>query len=234
MSFADQTGTTEPQATPEDQTTQTQPFMVVGERAFSSQEDVVTKIQHADNHIKNIEQQNAAYLQQIEDLQRKVAESSKIDDVLAKVTPQSDQPSTTQQPTVSASPEDVVNQVLNALDTRNQAKTAKQNQDEMVALASEHYGSTYQTSVEKIAGELGMNMQDVDKLAGDNPKVFKQLFIKGAKVTSQDVSFTGSDVNSAVGNTQAQQKRVSLLDMPKSKDRAAAIQARMAQYMQNQ
>jgi len=236
MSFADQTGTNsqQTQAEPQVNEQQTSPFLVVGERAFTSQEDVAKKIQHADSHIQTIEQQNAAYLQQIEELQRKVQEASKIDDVLAKVGQPQQGETPAQKPSATVDPNELVSQVLNTLDSRNQEQQKKANLAEMESLAKQHYGDTMETSMTKIASELGMDMKSVDELASTNPKAFKQLFIKGDKVASKDSSFTGSDVSSAVAQQQAQPKRQSLLNMPKAKDRAALIQARMAQYIQNQ
>ena len=228
MSFEDQSNSTQQQSQEGNQS-----FLQVGDRTYSSADDVVKKIQHADQHISTIEQQNQSYLQQIEELQAKLAEASKVDQVLETLKNQGTTEPKSAEPTQPVNPTDLVDQVVQTLDQRSQAEKVKDNVKAAEAKMQEVYGDKWLEVAQQKAKELGMTMGQVDAMAGRSYKAWERLFVGDVASGSNNTSMT-PDVNSAAARAAAdanKPQRKSLLDTYRTKDRAAAVQERMKQYM---
>ena len=81
--------------TPEPITPADQPVaLIVGDRAFTTMDDVKTKIANADAHIGNIETENASMRAELDAVKAELATATSLDEVLARKEAQGTVPNT--------------------------------------------------------------------------------------------------------------------------------------------
>lgn len=164
----------------------------VGERSFDA-ESAATKIEAADSHIRTIEQENQEYKDRLAALEAQVAQSTKIDEALAKLQQQPTQESQAQGVTPSVSEEQIgaiaakqmeeylANQKLE--EDRKAAETlAEQTFRETGEALASMYGDKVDDAVKAKAESLGINPNDLYEMAR-SPKTAKVL-LETLKVNS--------------------------------------------------
>ena len=168
-------------------TTGNDTFLVVGERAFKDQESVVMHIDSAQTHIKTLESENAGFkekqqamLDRMQELEDKLAESSKIDEVLKQVS-ENGNPTKVTEPTAptsnSLSAEDINNAVDARLTAMERQRAQKANVDVCLAKAKEAFGDSMDSEIAKAAEALDMTVAEAAKLAGERPVAFMKLYL---------------------------------------------------------
>lgn len=211
---------TDPQATPEAQESATntvQPSdqeavaLVVGERAFRTMDDVRNKITNQDEFIEQLKAENA----QLREFQESVKEVESVKDVL------------TSKETKGLTPEEVDALLESKLGAREQEAAQKANLSQSFQAAKDAYGDDFVSIVQKQAEELGLSGQQIDEMAGSNPKLFARTFLQKAEAKKPQSTFNSS-VRTSNFQAEPEAPRVDLLNMT-SKQRVAATIAALEQ-----
>jgi len=183
MSFQDQENT---------QQSTDQLTFSVGERSFNA-ESAATKIEAADNHIKTIEQENQEYKDRLAALEAQVAQSTKIDDALAKLQQQQSQESQATDVTPSVSEEQIGAIATKQMEEYLAQQRAAEQQKAAETLAEttfretskvleQQYGDKVNEAVQAKAAELGCTMADMDRLAKD--PIQSKLLLESMKAST--------------------------------------------------
>ncbi len=168
---------TDPQATaaaPEgvasnqDQSSDQNVALIVGERAFTTMEDVKTKIVNADQHINDIEAENATLRTQLDEANVKLETSTSLDEVLKSKEDNKD---------VGLTPDQIKELVGGEVTNISKANTRDANRAQCLGKAEESYGKDFIVKMQEVATSVGMNMEEVDKMAESNPKLFARTFL---------------------------------------------------------
>ena len=177
MSFQDQENTQE--------TNTDQLSFKVGEREYNV-ESATTKIEHSNQHINTIESENQGYKDRIAALEAQVAQSTKIDDALAKLQQQQTQESQPTEVTPSVSEEQIgaiatkkmeeylAQQRVSELSER----TFKETGEKLTAI----YGDNTDKAMTDKAAELGITPQAIFDMA-KNPAT-ASLLLESMKAPS--------------------------------------------------
>lgn len=162
-------------------------------------EEIIKRDKHAQAHIKTLEQEAAERKARLEELeaeaQRYKAEIDKMgsfEELLEQKlqTPVNKEDKPVDQPAVN--PDDVAAQVMERLQKAEAQKQYEANLASAMEEAKQRYGSdNFLKEVQNRANELGMSIDDVDKLAGSQPRVFKELFIGSTKDVPKRPSVSG-------------------------------------------
>ena len=156
----------------------------VGDRQYDA-EGAINKIENADNHITKIESENQGYKDRLAALEAQVAQSTKIDDALAKLNQQQTQESQPTEVTASVSEEQIgaiaTQQMEQYLATKqaNDAQVAAQalSQDTFTQTGEQLtaiYGDKTDEAMAAKAAELGISTQAIFDMA-KNPATAKML-----------------------------------------------------------
>lgn len=193
--------------------------LVVGERAYRTMDDVVNKITNADEHISNIESENQAMRERIEELKAQVERGNTVDDLLQA-----------KESANALTPEQVAEiSRQEALSLREQ-DTRNTNLSECMDKAQELYGEEFKTEINKTASELGLTIEQVDKMAGDNPALFARTFLPAKpRVAPAESHRSSIRTNNFQEAPPAPEKNI--FDMT-SKERAAYTLAKLEQAAQ--
>lgn len=226
MSFQEgQTTTTTTETTFTGEQPNTTPYLTVGDRVFKSPDDVVSKIQHADNHIQRLEEERQAdqealvkALEQIEALKTEASNSSKVDELLTKLNTGGTRTENLNVP----STKDLVQAVMNELKQGETKAKLQQNLNLSMQKAKEAYGDQMISKVKEQAENLGMTLAQVDEMASKAPEAFSRLFITQQAVPTR----TGSVNLSGLGAVKDKQATPSFTKM-KASERAAYIKSKL-------
>jgi len=169
-------------------------FEFIGEgRQYADQNAALSSIPHKDTHIARIEQENA-------EMRAKLAESKKLEDVLAAMNSSSNQapdaqmnaPQGTQ--VENTTPQDMAEIVKSVLQEERDASKAESN----VAAANKFMFDTFGDKAQEVAtskaAELGMSIDDLKGLALRSPVAYQALFKQNSTVDTGTRSSQG-DVN---------------------------------------
>ena len=122
----------------------------IGERSFNAEQAAI-KIQAADTHIETIESENKGYKEKLAALEAQVAQSTKIDEALAKLTQQQSQENQTTEVTPSVSEEQI-----GAIATRQiEDFLANQRVEQSQASAKDLADKTFQETGDKLTAIYG-------------------------------------------------------------------------------
>lgn len=204
------------------------PFFQAGERVFKSQEDLARHIDHAQAHIKKLEEdfENASKLLSLQEQQ--LGKASKIDDILNAVAQQ--KTSGNAQETPKFSKEDIIAEALKTFEQRQIESTIKEQEEANYRLVSETLYSVYSDKtdevVRKVAEENGMSFEESMEYARRYPKAFMKMFDTPAKPSGRP---NLSSVNTqSFANVPGSGPRKSIMEM-NSRERAAEVQRRLAE-----
>ncbi len=199
LNGADQTP---PQENPQPQAQADQPFLVLGERVFKTQEEVTTKLESADMFIEQLKQENA-------DMRSQLESAAKVEDVLGALKNQ--EPQQVTQPVVpevhtpsqdEPSVEELVQQALvKSKATELEEANISSARSAFTGKFGEKSGEVYQNKLK----ELGMSDDVASTLAKTSPEAFKALFV-GTPTQAPTGSIAASTgVNTAALSTQPEQ-----------------------------
>lgn len=142
--------------------------LIIGERAFATMDDVKTKIVNADQHINDIESENATLRSQLDEANTKLQTATSLDEVLKSKEDNKDDGLTQDQI------KELVGEQVSTLRTED---TVNNNRVSCIGKAKEAYGEDFIVKMQGMAGDLGLTMDDVDRMAGDNPRLFSRTFL---------------------------------------------------------
>ncbi len=150
--------------------------LIVGERAFATMDDVKTKITNQDSHISNIETENATLRAQLETANHSLETATSLDEVLKSKEELKDS---------GLSPDQIKELVGQQVGTLRAGELTDTNRTNCISKAEKAYGENFIVKMQEQATELGLTMDDVDKMAGENPRLFNKTFLP---TTSQPVA----------------------------------------------
>lgn len=204
---------------------QTQVFQI-GDRSYNNAE-VVNKIQNADSHIATLESENAANKALIAELQSKAESSSKVDDLLEKLSQGKKEEQTAPASTPDLNVKDIVAQVKSEFTEESNAIKQSANMTKSMAAAEEKLGEGYAKLVMSKASELGMSGSEVDSMAKKNPSAFAKLFLDIE--TKHAPGVNESTVNTLVhqGNKEENLHSNGFMKMRTIQGKAGEVQRRM-------
>lgn len=214
---------TDPQA-PESGQEQSDDWLVIGDRKYDKR-DAETKIVHADNHIKTLEQELA-------DLRSKLDQAEterKREMVRENIEQPVKETSTAEQKTPESSTDDLeskLSEMVGKFFTQKEQETVKQqNLTASVAKAQSKYGSAYQQKLLEIGKGLGMEKEEIAELASTKPQVFERLFdLQGVKpAPSQRVPESNSVAPRPQDADPFKQAAATVLTSKSSRERNQAI-----------
>lgn len=199
-------------------------FLIVGERAFRSRDDVIKNIEHSQNHISTLESERAEERKIIDQLRQENENLRKAAEAVGSKGNEGE--------TANLSNDELVKRAaeMAAQSMRDQESAAQQkkNLDGCVAIAKETYGDNYTKTVTDKANELGMTIAEVDALASRAPQAWEKLFIGE---TQSDSSFQPSqgNVQSSVAQQKPnQQQPQNIMKIRTEKGRMDYVRERMA------
>lgn len=206
-----------------------EPFLAVGDRVFSTKEDVANNIESAQTHIQKLEQdfENATKL--IDRQSELLEKSRRVDDILDAVKKQ--EPSGDAESTTQLSEEDVINKALSAFEQRQIEQTmqqeAERNWNQVTSALTQAYGDKTDEVVQKVAADNGMTLEDAASMARSYPKVFLKMFDAGSKPNPKPNT---SSVNTeAFANQPSRPPRKSIMNMS-ARERAQYVQQRLQEF----
>lgn len=195
---------------PQQEQANTAPLFQVGERTYGV-EEAKTKIEHADQHINQIQSENATLKEEMATLKAQLESSSKLDQVLeaiqAKGTPSS---SPAENTTQAVDKDTLITELMSQLtpkigETLSQAelqKKAEANLQTSIQLAQSKYGKEYEAQLRKIGSELGYDDKGIQDLASSKPEAFKRMFnLEQVKVVNNSAPSSTVSTHGVQSNT---------------------------------
>jgi hypothetical protein len=165
-----------------------QAFLEVGDRKFSSPDEVVTKITNQDQFIETLKQERDQdrsllndLLEQMTALKNNSVDQSTFEQLLERKQQQQD-PEPEKGVSVPTS-DDITERVMQELTARQQQEAQATNLQNAMAKAKNTFGEGYKDAVLNTAQSLGLTGADVDEMAESKPKLFESLFLKQAAPT---------------------------------------------------
>lgn len=204
-------------------------FLIVGERAFATKEDVTKNITNAQSHIKTIETENAQLREKTQNLTQEVERLKLAVEGMQQGGKETSTAGKDDQ-TGNLSKEElvtaVVQQVRSTMTSEQRETVRTNNINTVFAEAKTAYGDKVYEKVGAKATELHMTPKDVDEMAMNNPAVFRQLFLptNGTQQSHQ----SGGSVNTASLNGDDKQKTPFNVTKHSSKEIADEVQRRLA------
>jgi len=157
------------------QDTQTKPFEIpteaqdlVGEgKKYSSAEEALRSVPHAQQHIKTLEEEMA---QLKEELAKRKTTQELLDEIKSGVRPVEN---TTQE--VGLNQDNIMELVNQTLKQNEQKKTAQANASQVASKFSEKYGSNAETVYNSLAKDLNLTPKKLNELAATSPNLVLRL-----------------------------------------------------------
>ena len=193
-------------------------------------EAAAKKIEHADTHIKTLEQENAEkdaatlkLLERIEALESQRNHTDALDKLIAEAKPPEIIPEPPQIQEVSK--EELVQATLDTIKGEQVKAQQESNLSACVQEAMGAYGDAYGIRVDEVAAKHSLTNDQVLELAKNQPSVFRSVFLpEGASNKTPDV--TRSSVSGIATRITEAPKPKSYLRMS-AKERSAEINRRM-------
>lgn len=164
--------------------------LVGDDKKFKTISDLVKSFQHKEDHIKKIEQENAAYRESL-------AKKKETEELLEQLKNERLQASDQNVKGVDSK------EVATIVEQLFQERSAKQQQEvnakTVIEAFKASYGDSAKVEYEKLATDLGMTLKELDRLAYTAPKTVLKLISKSSTSNGGRIE---SSVNNAGANTQ--------------------------------
>jgi len=203
-----------------------------GDRTFKSQDDVVSHIQHSQNHIATLEAENADLRSKLEAANAKLGElddlKQQVNDLMNQMQEDPQQQQSSQTGPISV--EEVVKTVKGELEKDATESTRVENWNKAKTAAHEKWGDEYLTKVQERASAIGLSVEDIDDMAKNKPMAFRRIILEEQERAAPErpSPFAESSVNVPGGNQQPQlPKPQTPFTKLSTKDRAAEVQRRL-------
>lgn len=202
----------------------TQVFLVAGERAFRSADDVVTHVTHAQNHISTLEEERKSDREKLESQTKEIARLKLIEESLVPGHTTDRKPAETPQVSTEQMAAQAATLAVGLLAETKAKELQQSNLADVEALAKQSYGDTYATEVVKIGAAIGMTPEAIDDLGRTSPDAFKKLFIPSSAQAQHQPS--RSTVQVSEQQTSPVDKPFNVVKM-RERERLTAVAERM-------
>lgn len=170
--------------------TEVSEFVGTGKK-YSSVEDALKSVPHAQGHIKKLEEEMAQ-------LREELSKRKAVEEVISEFRNSSTKENDSETPQSNLSQEQLMEMVSYVVNTNETKKTAKQNTDKVVAKFTEKFGEKAESEYVRIAQENGLDVNTMNALAARSPDALLKL----AGIVSSPSASTAGHVSSSV-NTEA-------------------------------
>lgn len=208
------------------------PFLQAAGRVFDDPDTAAKHIQAEQDHIKSLENEARDKDTLIAELEKRLEQSTTLEQVVQKVTSQSGNPTNTQ----GVSKDEILSAAVEeAKKVFKQERTKELEEQNMVnckKLAQEAFGNEQaDQKINEIAEKLGVDFDFAIKTAKSNPVLFRTLFVPQQKQAGSGGAETMATLQS--GGLQSnkggqQQERKPFMKMS-MKERAQTVKARLAE-----
>lgn len=176
-------------------------YLVVGDRAFKTQEDVIKHIANAQGHIATLEQERVTDREANSQLTEEVGNLSKIVDAIPRQDANQSNSGNDSQ-TENLSSEELIKRTVELVKGSIQSDATATQQNTNLSTcetkAKELYGDQFQETVLGLGKKLGMNGAQVDALGKDSPDAFARLFLNAEHGSSSMPAHEGGMNSSAL------------------------------------
>lgn len=188
------------------QDTQAKPFEIPTEaqdlvgkgKKYSSAEEALRSVPHAQEHIKTLEEEMA---QLKEELSKRKTTQELLDEIKSGVQPVEN---TTQE--VGLNQDNIMELVNQTLKQNEQKKTAQANASQVASKFSEKYGSNAETVYNSLAKDLNLSPQKLNELAATSPNLVLRLADLEPNVKTNVSKSSGSVNTEALAQNKAPQE----------------------------
>lgn len=208
--------------------------LIIGDRVYRTTDDIAKKIQHADEHISRLEQENADFRAKLEEALRKASEARSVDDVLEAINSSKKQEGQVAQP-ATIDPEELARKAAQFVESSIEERSRKQREDDnfnqVSSALTKAFGDKADEQVKKIAAESDMTFDEAVLLARTKPRAFMKLF---NVEPSQGVQPSTSSVNTMAMGINNTQKPQSIMSTGSTNKRVAIYEERLRQKLAGQ
>lgn len=187
-------------------------------KEFNLTEDQLQKIlkqnSHAQDHIKNIENENAELRERILSLSKELEQSTQFDDLLEGLASQGRSSNTSEQtaPVLDKNQllRELKNEIFNELTAAQTKALEEQNMIAAKNYLTERFGDNVSKEMSVIAEELSLSPQYIDQLASTSPKAFEKM-IESVRPKTNKTTFSPTQTSfrtNPVDNTEVDLARV--------------------------
>lgn len=157
-----------------------------GTQKYGTVEDALKGAKHAQEHIPQLKSQNSTLEAENIALKAQVAQQGTLEDVVSRLTAQSNQPDAGSPPALPAGmTEESVVQLINNIKVNDQAVSNEKSVQEILV---EKFGSKANEMVQAKAQEMGTTVQHLQEIARTSPTMALSLFQAAPTQTTQSVS----------------------------------------------
>jgi hypothetical protein len=150
-------------------------------------DDVKTKIVNADTHIGNIETENASMRAELDAVKAELATATSLEEVLNSKDTKGN----------TLSQDDISKLVREQVSTLKSDEVSNTNREGCIAQAQSAYGEDFIVKMQDIATDLGLTMDDVDVMAGSNPRLFTKTFLPTTPTVATPTSTHASTIRTS-------------------------------------
>ena len=207
-----------------------QPFLVIDDRVFHTQEDVIKYYKNANSHISKLEQEAKARAEEEEALRKAAEDNLSARELLEGIRkastskPSSETPSMSQEEIVAETVRIAKQEMSEQLKSEAQKALEEKHLAEATEKAKQCYGSEYLDKVLEVGKQHGLNGAQITNLAKVSPDAFAKLFLPEQKETAGP---TSTEFNTSSFNQQSNDKPVPFMKMITVSEKAAEVQRRI-------
>lgn len=142
--------------------------------------DIAKSKAFSDQHIDRIEKENSDWRTQYSDLQQKYNTGQKLEELLDKwdqrQPPSREQPESNEEVQPSYDPNEIESLISSKIQQNEQQKKEQDNYNRVRDRLTEHFGRNYKDALKEHADSLGLNDDDINRMAKTNPNLFFKTF----------------------------------------------------------
>lgn len=166
----------------------------VGDREYNA-ESASKKILNADEHISNLEKENA-------EMRKKLLEATTLDAVLQSMNKNGEKPTA---PTPAVDTPDIETLVERTINQRELQRTRTANVMQVDKLIKERYGEQAKTVLQQKLSSVGLDVNSAMEIAAKSPKAFMKMFDEGGSDPKPSVPNHGTQHTQNMGNDSIQE-----------------------------
>jgi hypothetical protein len=171
-----------------------------GTNKYSSVEDALKAIPHANSHISSLESENKRKSEELNAIREELAKYKGAAEALDRIAPKEQEAS---QPAPQLEPEALEGMFESYLTKKQQQELAASNGKQVASALTEKFGEKAQEVFEQAAQENGLSSEDLQQLARKSPQAVLKLF---GETSAPKAVPTRSSINSEALPTSSSQE----------------------------
>lgn len=191
-------------------------FLIAGDRAFRTKDDVVNNIAHAQGHIQTLEGETRTLRGENDTLKAENENLKRTMEALENKSGKEEQ-------TATPSKDEIVSAAADEIENRNKANVEAANLQAAMDSAKNAYGENFNEKINELAKKNNMTINAVNYLAKMSPDAFSKLFLPEGKSVVPAAPTQGEVTSKAVDEVEKKTKSVNIMKVP-VKERAAKVQ----------